>query len=64
MSEGDGRVEITPLTAAAHELKAPLALVRQLSLRLEDEHLTSSQKTVQCAEPLSRMEKVDSILDS
>lgn len=44
MSEGDGRVEITPLTAAAHELKAPLALVRQLALRLQDEHLSDSHK--------------------
>lgn len=38
------RGEITPLTAAAHELKAPLALVRQLALRLEDEHLSSSAR--------------------
>jgi len=42
------RGEITPLTAAAHELKAPLALVRQLALRLQDdlqgEHLSDSQR--------------------
>jgi len=44
MTDGDGRGEITSLTAAAHELKAPLALVRQLSLRLEDEHLSDSQR--------------------
>lgn len=48
MSGGDNRVEITPLTAAAHELKAPLALVRQLALQLQDdlenEHLSSSAK--------------------
>lgn len=44
MTGGDARVEITPLTAAAHELKAPLALVRQLALRLEDEHLSGSQR--------------------
>lgn len=48
MSGGDNRVEITPLTAAAHELKAPLALVRQLALRLQDElldeHLSDSAK--------------------
>ena len=44
MSRGDDRVEITPLTAAAHELKAPLALVRQLALRLQDEHISDSEK--------------------
>lgn len=48
MDRGDKGVPITPLTAAAHELKAPLALVRQLALRLEDdlenEHLSDSQK--------------------
>lgn len=44
MSGGETRVEITPLTAAAHELKAPLALVRQLALRLEDEHLSDSER--------------------
>jgi K+-sensing histidine kinase KdpD len=37
MSGGDFRGDITPLTAAAHELKAPLALVRQLALRLQDD---------------------------
>lgn len=48
MSGGDNRVEITPLTAAAHELKAPLALVRQLALRLQDdlqgEHLSDAER--------------------
>lgn len=44
MQRGEQRVEITPLTAAAHELKAPLALVRQLSLRLQDEHISDTQK--------------------
>jgi K+-sensing histidine kinase KdpD len=48
MSGGDMRVEITPLTAAAHELKAPLALMRQAALRLQsdlqDEHLSGSDK--------------------
>jgi K+-sensing histidine kinase KdpD len=47
MSGGEARFEVTPLTAAAHELKAPLALVRQLALRLQDdlndEHLSSSE---------------------
>lgn len=44
MNTGEGRYEVTPLIAAAHELKAPLALVRQLALRLEDETLTSSER--------------------
>lgn len=35
---------MTPLIAAAHELKAPLALVRQLTLRLEDETLPSAER--------------------
>lgn len=45
MSGVNDRGEITPVTAAAHELKAPLALVRQLALRLQDdpEHLSSSE---------------------
>lgn len=42
MSEGG--YHITPLTAAAHELKAPLALVRQLALRLEDETVTGEER--------------------
>lgn len=44
MTGGDGRYEVTPLIAAAHELKAPLALVRQLALRLEDESLSKSER--------------------
>ncbi len=44
MNTGDGRYEVTPLIAAAHELKAPLALVRQLALRLEDESLSSAER--------------------
>ena len=44
MNGGDGRYEVTPLIAAAHELKAPLALVRQLALRLEDEHLSEAER--------------------
>lgn len=43
MTGGDGRYEVTPLIAAAHELKAPLALVRQLALRLEDGALTPAE---------------------
>lgn len=41
---GEGRYEVTPLVAAAHELKAPLALVRQLALRLEDETLPEPER--------------------
>lgn len=44
MNSGDGRYEVTPLVAAAHELKAPLALVRQLALRLEDETLSEGER--------------------
>lgn len=35
---------MTPLIAAAHELKAPLALVRQLALRLEDDSLSEAER--------------------
>lgn len=44
MDRGDTSLEVAPLTAAAHELKAPLALVRQLALRLEDETLPKSER--------------------
>lgn len=45
MNGGEGRYEVTPLIAAAHELKAPLALVRQLALRLEDETLSDRERS-------------------
>jgi len=43
---GDGLSEfsIPSLTAAAHELKSPLALIRQLALRLEDESVTPQER--------------------
>ena len=44
MNGGEGTYEVTPLIAAAHELKAPLALVRQLTLRLEDESLPTPER--------------------
>lgn len=44
MNGGEGTDHVTSLTAAAHELKAPLALVRQLALRLQDESLTDIQR--------------------
>lgn len=49
MDRGDGGGEITPLIAAAHELKAPLVLMRQLALRLQEsaqttEHFSDTQK--------------------
>lgn len=44
MDGGEGRYEVTPLIAAAHELKAPLALMRQLALRLEDETLPVAER--------------------
>lgn len=36
--------EVTPLIAAAHELKAPLALARQLALRLENPDISSAER--------------------
>lgn len=44
MSGSEGRYDVTPLTAAAHELKAPLALVRQLALQLEDETVSGPER--------------------
>ncbi len=36
---------MTPIVAAAHELKAPLALVRQMALRLGNEHISDSERS-------------------
>lgn len=44
MNGGEGSTEVTPLIAAAHELKAPLALVRQLALRIEEGGLSESEQ--------------------
>lgn len=48
MNSGEGSNEgvlgVPSLVAAAHELKSPLALVRQLALRLEDERLTVAER--------------------
>lgn len=44
MNKGDGRYEVTPLVAAAHELKAPLALMRQLALRLGEGELSEGER--------------------
>lgn len=44
MSGGEGSYEVTPIVAAAHELKAPLALMRQLALQLHDETLSASER--------------------
>jgi K+-sensing histidine kinase KdpD len=38
------------LVAAAHELKAPLALIRQLALLLQDEKLSSAANRQELAE--------------
>ncbi len=40
MSGSEGSYVVPPLIAAAHELKAPLALMRQLALSLQDETLS------------------------
>lgn len=44
MHWGEGRTELLPLVAAAHELKAPLALVRQLALHLQDTSLSPAHR--------------------
>lgn len=44
MNTGESRDEVTPLIAAAHELKAPLALMRQLALRLESSNLSDAER--------------------
>lgn len=44
LGDGISADELSPLTAAAHELKSPLALVRQLALRLEEGELTDKQR--------------------
>ena len=44
MIQGEGSEQVTPLVAAAHELKAPLSLVRQLALRLGDETLSVAER--------------------
>jgi signal transduction histidine kinase len=43
VATGDSFV-LSPVVAAAHELKSPLALVRQLSLVLEDESLPTGER--------------------
>jgi len=43
-SDGLNSFAVTPLNAAAHELKAPLALVRQLALTLEGGDVTDHQR--------------------
>lgn len=45
MNGGDHSLEVTPLVAAAHELKSPLALIRQLALHLESEHISDSERS-------------------
>lgn len=45
MSGANGGFELTPLVAAAHELKAPLALVRQLALRLDAADLSAAEQS-------------------
>ncbi|MBC7565257.1 HAMP domain-containing histidine kinase [Candidatus Saccharibacteria bacterium] len=44
LGEGISADELSPLTAAAHELKSPLALVRQLALRLEESDISDKQR--------------------
>jgi signal transduction histidine kinase len=42
--EGIKAGEVSSLTAAAHELKSPLALMRQLALRLESSEISDEQR--------------------
>lgn len=44
MQTSGGDEQISSIVAAAHELKSPLALMRQLSLRLADENLPESRR--------------------
>lgn len=44
MDKGDRGYQVTPLVAAAHELKAPLALMRQMALRLEEPSLSDAER--------------------
>ena len=46
MQASEGERELLPLVAAAHELKAPLALLRQLLLRVQDDDLRPAEKAV------------------
>lgn len=75
MNGGEGRHEVTPLIAAAHELKAPLALLRQISLRLEDDSLSTgerqrllqqsiltSERALRLTGDLTKMSRLDSAL--
>lgn len=45
MTDGGFRFELPSAVAAAHELKAPLILIRQLTLLLEDESLSASERS-------------------
>ena len=42
----EGKNNVPSVIAAAHELKSPLSLIRQLSLTLEDEKLTPEQRSL------------------
>lgn len=44
MSGSEGSYVVPPLVAAAHELKAPLALMRQLALVLRDDSLSDTER--------------------
>jgi len=44
MSGGDTYDALSPVVAAAHELKAPLALVRQMALRLADKDVSETER--------------------
>lgn len=42
--EGEGKSNVPSIIAAAHELKSPLGLIRQLALVLEDETISQTER--------------------
>ena len=50
--ESEGRGDFPTVIAAAHELKSPLSLIRQLSLLLDSDILSNQER----AEALSRIQ--------
>lgn len=70
MSEGNIWNDVPTLLAAAHELKSPLVLIRQLALQLEDEGQSlaaerirlTAERSLQLVEGLTRVARLDDAL--